>query len=168
MDFENIIAEIERNKELGLFSKPKKTLLDFLILPRDEEILINMRLFPLKNVFKNDIRERYAKRLILTTTRVIFVLNKGYILKESFLYSQITGILITKKWYISSDHPVIIIQTENDKYEILFVPLFSHKKKIQGIVECIRKRNPKLNIEIDPKYEEHFLKDILFTKIKFK
>lgn len=165
---EDIVVEIESYKNIGLFTKPKKQLLDFLILQQDEEILINLRLIPSRSIFKNDIRERYAQRLILTTERIIFIINKGYILKEFFPYTQITDILVTKRWYISGDHPVIVIKTANDTYEVLFLSLFSYKKKIQGIVDCIKKRNPKINVEIDSKYEENHLKEILFTKIKFK
>lgn len=158
--------EIERNKRIRLFKRPNK--FDLLNLTRDEEILINLRLFPLKSIFINNIKERYAKRLILTTERIIFIINRGYIFKEFFPYNDITDLLITKKWYISGEIPVIIIKTVSNTYEILFATPFSYRKKIQGIIDCIKKRNPRINVEIDSKYEEKFFKEILFSKIKFK
>jgi hypothetical protein len=164
----DIVQEIENYKKIGLFKKPKKQLINFLDLREDEKILINLRLFPLKSIFINNVRERYAKRLILTTERIIFIIDRGYLFKEFFPYSEITETLVTRKWYTSGEIPVVIIKTVNNNYEILFATPFSYKKKIGGIVNCIKRMNPGINIEITPKYEENFLKEVLFTKIKFK
>jgi hypothetical protein len=164
-----MVIEIEKYKKISLFKKKSKNqLLNFLDLRGDEKVLINIRLFPLRSIFINNIREQYAKRLILTTERIIFLIDRGYIFKEFFPYNEITDLLITKKWNISGDFPVIIIKTTNNIYEVLFATLFPYRKKIQEIVDCIKKKNPKIHLEIDPKYEENYLKEILFTKIKFK
>jgi len=168
MEIEDIAIEIENYKKIGLFKKPKDRDLNFLDLRNDEKVLINLRLFPFKSIFINNIKERYAKRLILTTKRIIFIINRGYIFKEFFPYNDITDLLITKKWYISGDFPVIIIKTVSDTYEILFATLFPYRKKIHGIIDCIKKRNPKIDMKIDSKYEENFFKEVLFTKIKFR
>lgn len=163
-----ITEEIEKYKKIGLFKKPGNQLLNFLDFKKDELVLINIKLFPFKSIFINNVSERFAKHLILTTEKLYFVLNRGWILKEFFPYSEITNILVTKKWYISGEIPVIIIKTMKNTYEILFATPFSYKKKIGGIVDCIKRRNSKINVEINSKYEENFFKEILFTKIKFK
>jgi len=165
---EDIAIETKKYKKIGLFKKPKNRLLSLLDLKHSEEVLINLRLFPFRSIFKNDIKERYAKRLVLTTERIIIVIKRNWILKYSLPYYEVTDIFITKEWYISGDFPVINIKTANDTYKILFTTLFPYRKKIQAIVDCIKKRNPKINVEIDSKYTENFRREILFTKIKFK
>jgi hypothetical protein len=138
-------------------------------LHHDEEVLINLSLFPFKNIFINDVKERFAKRLILTTQRVIFILNRGYLIKEFFTYNQITSIVVTTKWHISGDFPVITIKTANDMYEVLFCSLFTYRKKINGIIDCIKTRNRDIEISIDWKGNSiDYIKEILLTKIKFK
>ena len=163
----DIATEIETNKKIGLFKKPKNKLLNFLDLTPNEKVLINLRLFPLKNIFINNVKEPYAKRLILTTKRIIFILNRGYIFKEFFQYETITDILITTKLVISNDYPVIMIKTSSNIYEILFTKIFPYDGKIKGIVDCIKNRNPNINVEIDSKYDDADYSS-LFTKIEFK
>lgn len=136
MDIET--REIERFKEIDLYKKSYKQLLGFVNLNTNEEILINLRLFPFGNIFINNVRERYAKYLILTTDRIIFVVNRGYLSKKFFSYNKITDIVTTRKWYISGNQPVIIIKTENNTYEIMFTTLF-YRKQVEGIVNCIKK-----------------------------
>jgi hypothetical protein len=164
---EAILMEVENYKKVGLFKVPKKKLLDLLALGVNEEVLINLRIFPGRSIFRDNIRERYAKCLVLTTER-IFIINRGWIIKEAISFDKIKEVLVTRKWQISSDVPVIIIKTINSVYDIYFYSIFFYKKKIWGIVDCIKKRNSKINVEIDSKYEENYLKEILFTKIKFK
>ena len=174
---ENISAEIEKYKKMGLFKKPKNRLLNFLDLKDKEELLINLRLFPLRSVFINSVRERYPMHLILTTERIIFMLNRGWLLKEFLPYGAITEILITRKGVSSSDFPVIMIKTLSDTYEILFTTFFPYRKKINGIVDCIKNRSPDTNVRIDSKYHDdedvisvirNSFKDLLLIKIKFK
>jgi hypothetical protein len=167
---EMIINEIENYKKAGLFKRPKKKLLDLLDLKYDEEVLINLSLIPSRSILKNNVRERYAKCLVLTTER-IFIINRGWIIKEVISFDKITNVLVTRKWLISADLPVIIIKTVNNSYEIYFHSIFSYKKKIKGIIACIKNRNFNINIEIDLRYSDDiisFIKDSLFTKIKFK
>jgi len=159
--------EIEKYKKIGLFKKPKNQLLNFLDLTPDEKVLINLRLFPLKNIFINNIRESYAKRLILTTKRIIFILNRGYLFKEFFQYETITDILITTKSLTINDYPVIVIKTASNTYEILFTKIFPYDKKIKGIVDCIKNRNPNISVKIDSKYDDADYSP-LFTKIELK
>lgn len=159
--------EIENYKRIGLFKKPKTQLLNFLDLTPDEKVLINLRLFPLKNIFINNVREPYAKRLILTTKRIIFILNRGYLFKEFFKYETITDILITMKLVISKNYPVIMIKTSGNTYEILFTKIFPYDRKIKGIVKCIQNRNSNINVKIDSKYDDSNYSP-LFTKVEFK
>ena len=169
-DFSDSI-NTERNtyQKIGLYKKPNKKLLNFLDLQHDEEVLINLSLFPFKNLFINDVKERFAKHLILTTQRVIFILNRGYLIKEFFTYNQITSIGVTSKWHISGDFPVIILKTATDVYELVFSTLFTYRKKISGIVDCIKTRNRDIEISIDWKGSSiDYIKEILLTKIKFK
>jgi hypothetical protein len=169
-DFSDSI-NTERNtyQKIGLYKKPNKKLLNFLDLQHDEEVLINLSLFPFKNLFINDVKERFAKHLILTTQRVIFILNRGYLIKEFFTYNQITSIVVTSKWHISGDFPVIILKTATDVYELVFSTLFTYRKKISGIVDCIKTRNRDIEISIDWKGSSiDYIKEILLTKIKFK
>ncbi len=158
--------EIDKYRKAGLYKKPKKQLLNLLGLKRNKEILINFRIFPSRSIFKNDIRERHAKYLVLTTER-IFIVNRGWIIKEVISFDEITDVLVMRKWQISTDVPVIIIKTINDSYEIFFYGFFSKIKKIKGIIDCIKERNPNINLEIDLK-EDSSIRDTLFTKIKFK
>jgi len=168
MEEKNDVApEIENYKKIGLFKKPNNQLLNFLDLTPDEKVLINLRLFPLKNIFINNIREPYAKRLVLTTKRIIFMLNRGYLFKEFFQYETISDILITTKLVSSNDYPLIMIKTSGNTYEILFTKIFPYDRKIKGIVDCIKNRNPNISVKIDSKYDDADYSP-LFTKIEFK
>lgn len=163
-------TEIENYKKAKLFKRPKKKLLDLLNLGGDEEVLINLRIFPFRSLLINNVRERYAKCLILTTKR-IFIINRGWIINEVISFDEIKDVLVMRKWLISVEAPVIIIKTINSAYEIYFHSMFSYKKKIEGIVDCIKNRNFNINVKIDPKYGDDvisFMKDSLFAKIKFK
>jgi hypothetical protein len=61
-----------------------------------------------------------------------------------------------------------VITTDKSRYEILFSTLFPYRKKIHEIINCIKRRNPVINVKIDSKYEENYFKEVFFTKIKFK
>ncbi len=163
--------EKEKYKEIGLFTTPQKRLLYLLDLKQNEEILINLRVAPSRSIFINNIRERYAKRLVLTNER-IFIINRGWILKGFIQFNKITDVLLTKKWDISSDFPVLIIKTDSDTYEIFFyASIFSRKKirqKMEGILNCIKEGNPNINVKIDVQQDDNLIKEVLFTKIKFK
>lgn len=163
----DVAPEIEKYKKIGLFKKPKNQLLNFLALTTHEEVLINLRLFPIIGIFINNIREPYAKRLILTTNRIIFILNRGYLFKEFFQYETISDILITTKLVSAKDYPVIMIKTLGNTYEILFTKIFPYDRRIKGIVDCIKNRNPNISVEINSKYDDADYSP-LFTKIEFK
>jgi hypothetical protein len=62
-------------------------------------------------------------------------------MRESLFFSEICEVEVTKKKESS-----IIISSQNTKYEVSFSNLFPSSKKIAGILDCIRKRNPFLNI----------------------
>jgi hypothetical protein len=158
-------SEQDNYLKLGLYRKPKEKLINLLDLHHDEKILINLRLIPLRTVFINNNRERFPIRLILTTQRVIFFLNRGYLIKEFFAYNKITSIVVTRKWYSLGQFPAIIIKTASDVYEVLFPSLFPYKKKFNGIIECIKKRNTEITIEMNLKSH---IKEIADTKIEFK
>lgn len=172
---ESETIEVEKYRKIGLFKKPKKSLLHLLDLNHNEEILINLRLFPLRSIFINNIKEGYAMRLVLTTERIIFILNRGWILKEFITYDSINEILLTRKRINSSTFPEVMIKTSTNTYEILFTTLFPYRDKINGIVDCMKNRNPNINAGIDSEYHDNddiiglikaSIKDLLLIKIK--
>jgi hypothetical protein len=164
--------EIDTYKKAGLFKNPSKKLLKILDLTSSESILINLKVVPFRAILKNNKEEPTASNIILTTGKLIFVSN-GWVMKynETVSYNEIQDILVTKKELHKAEVPVIIIKTENDTYEIFFFEISLKRifKKINGIIDCIRKRNPNIDIRIDLKEESYFkeIKEIFSTEIKF-
>ena len=170
---ENIEISKEREiyKKDGLFKKPTKLVLSFLDLIQDEEVLINLKLSPARELFINSVKEKYGQHLVLTTRRIVLIINRGYIFKEFFTYDTITDILLTRKWIITADMPTIMIKTSNTTYEVVFLSSFLYKKKIKGIIDCVKIRNPNISVKVDTQYNDDILsimKDTLFTKIQLK
>ncbi len=167
---EDINKEKEIYRKIGLYQKPAKKLLDLLDLEDHETILINLRVIPFMGIYKNGEREVTANHLILTTERIIFV-NQGWVMKynESVSYYEIRNILATIKWLISADVPVMIIKTTDNSYEIFFLGVFFKKKynRINGIIECVKKRNPDVEIQMDLR-PYTFTKDVLLTEVKLE
>lgn len=167
-----ISDEINTYKKAGLFKNPSKKLLKILDLTTSESILVNLKVIPFRAILKNNKEEPTATNFILTTENIIFI-NNGWVMKynETVTYNEIQEILVTKKVLHKAEVPVIIIKTGNDTYEIFFfeISLKRKFKKINGIIDCIRKRNPSINISIDLKEESYFkeIKEILSTEIKF-
>lgn len=164
-------TEIESYKKAKLLKKPGKKLLDLLNLKGDEEILINLRIFPFKSICKDNVWERYAKCLVLTTKR-IFIINSGWFINDVISFDEITDVIATRKYVFSSRKPVISIKSVNNLYDVFFNTIFPfpYREKIAGIVDCIKNRNPNVNVNIDIKDDDpiEVLFKALFNEIKFK
>jgi hypothetical protein len=89
--------EAEKYKKIGSFKNFAKKLSYLLDLRKNEDVLINLRVAPSRSILKNNVRERYAKRFVITNER-IFIINRGWILGESILFNEITDVLVTKKF----------------------------------------------------------------------
>ena len=164
--------EREKYQNIGLFKKPSKKLIFSLDLMDNEIILINLKVFPTLGIHKNEKREPTAKNLILTNKRIIFF-SLGWVMKfnESISYDEIVQISVNKKWLISADFPVIIIKTETNAYQIFLLGLSFKKKlrKIDGIINCIKIRNPNIDIQMEiTREEDNFVKEVLDTEVKFE
>jgi hypothetical protein len=162
----NFNAEIKYYKKIGLFKMPDNSILNLLRLKNNEKILINLKIFPFRSIFKNDIRERHAQFLILTNDRIL-IIRKDISISDIILFDDLTNLIISKKWLMTADLPVISIKTSTDLFDIYFYKIAPYKKKIEGIISCIQQRNPKISIENNLK-EDNLIKNILFSKIKFK
>ena len=55
--------EIDAYKKAGLYKKPTKRVLSFLDLIQDEEVLINLKLSPAREIFINGVKEKYGEHL---------------------------------------------------------------------------------------------------------
>jgi hypothetical protein len=151
-----MIEEIENYKKIGLFRPPKKKLLDLLNLGGDEEVLINLRIFPLKNIYKNNELERYAKCVIFTNKR-IFIIHRGWLINDIISFDEITDVIAMRKPLRSPyTLPVIVIKSANNLYEIFFntFTFSSDREKIEGIIDCFQHRNSNINLKIDLKDDE--------------
>lgn len=148
---EKIISEIEKYKKSGLLKNPSRKIITILNLDPDDFILINCRIFPFNTFFKNDIQDLMSN-LVMTAKKIYFIdysfFAKGWRTKEFLSYDEIIEVSVAMKREFASKEPVLFIKAKNN-YEIHFRKLFPYRKKIHAIVECIKKRNPKVNFSID-------------------
>ena len=144
-----LLQEIEANSKRGLFKQPSSKIVRLLALDSNEVILVNIRLFPFISFFKDEGRD-IASNLILTSKRCIFIdsalFSDGWRLREYIPYTDVIEVSAYKKHIHVSKEPFLTIKTNNSSYDLRFASFGSYKTKIDGILECLRNRNPKIRI----------------------
>lgn len=148
----DLINEIEEYKRAGFNKQPSKKTIKLVGLNFDEYILLNMRFFASPSFFIDGVRT-VADNFLLTTQRVIFIhslfFEKGWRMRETIIYKDITRLLITSRRVLNTDQPSLRIETQNGYYEIGFQAITDYREKIDNIILCIRRRRPDVRIESD-------------------
>ena len=148
----DINNEIENYNKVGLYRKPSKKIVDILNLSVGESVLINLKIFPFRTFFKDGNRD-IANNLILTSQGIYFLdysfFGSGWRMRKVISYGQIINVSFTSKKVFASEKPIFSINTANGLYEVLFSTFSPYREKIERIIDCIKKRNPKISVEID-------------------
>lgn len=154
----DIKKEIDKNTKLGLLKKPSGKILKSLRLEVDENILVNIKIFPNRSFFKNGVRE-VGGNFVMTTKRIVFIgfsfLGGGWRFKEIIHYDQLSDIRVEMKQLVTKKEPVIVFKTIDNVYELYFKSLLPFRNKINGIIDCLRKNNASVPITIDLPDNQH-------------